>query len=70
MARTFEAKYRGRCADGDCRRPIERGDPVVFVDQALFHDECALDGCAPAPITRSVCPKCFTERSVSGACSC
>lgn len=70
MAQTFEARYRGRCASAACDRPIEQGDQVVFVDQGLFHDECALDAGAPAPLQRPVCPECFTERSVSGACSC
>lgn len=70
MAQTFTAKYRGRCAGQDCQRRIEPGDDAVFVDQELFHDECALDSALPGPAQRPACPECFTERSVSGACSC
>jgi hypothetical protein len=70
MSATFEAKYRSRSSSPVCDRPIRPGDDVVFVDQELFHDECALDDGAPTPISRPVCPECFTERSVSGACSC
>lgn len=70
MPQTFKAKYRGSCASAVCDRAVEKGDQVIFVDQELFHDECALDSAAPAPIQRAVCPECFTEVSVSGACSC
>lgn len=73
MATTFAAKYRGTCADQNCTRPVEPGDDVVFVDQELFHDECALGAStnsALRPITRPVCQTCFTEQSVSGDCAC
>ncbi|MDO4254357.1 MAG: hypothetical protein Q4C81_04305 [Kocuria sp.] len=70
MAQTFAAKYRGPCGSAVCDRRVEPGDQVVFVDQQLFHDECALDSALPAPVRRAVCPECFTEVSVSGACSC
>lgn len=73
MAHTFEAKYRGTCADPSCDRPIDVGDAVVYVDQELFHDGCSLNGASPsvlAPIQREVCQACFTEKSVSGECAC
>lgn len=67
---SFTAKYSARCASGICDRRIEPGDQVVYVDQELFHDECALDAQIPTPATRPVCTECFTEVSVSGVCSC
>lgn len=75
MATTFTAKYRGQCASSLCDRAIAPGDDITRVDQLLMHDECALDPTgagdgSPAPITRKVCQDCFTEVSISGACSC
>ncbi|WP_295851255.1 hypothetical protein [uncultured Microbacterium sp.] len=65
---TFTAKYSGRCA-ADCGDPIAPGDAVEYVDDQLVHE-----GCLPAPVVerapRPVCPECFTETAVNGACSC
>lgn len=67
---TFIAKYGGVCASSVCDRRVTPGDAVVFVDQELFHDECATDTVLPEPVKRRVCPECFTEVSVAGTCSC
>jgi hypothetical protein len=70
---SFSARFAGRCASVSCTRPIQVDDAVVYVDQDLMHDECALDGGALssiAPLTRSICDSCFTEVSVSGGCMC
>lgn len=67
---SFPAKFNSACASPRCDRQISAGDIVVFVDQDLYHDECAADTTLPEPIQRHVCTSCFTEVSVSGACSC
>lgn len=67
---SFEARYRGRCASHACDRPIQPGDQIVYIDELLFHDECALDGPAPEPPVRRICDDCFTEVSMNGSCSC
>lgn len=72
MATTFTAKYDGRCAAA-CGRRIESGDDVIYVDEVLVHDECALgpvDGILPEPVKREVCTTCFTEVAVNGSCAC
>ncbi|MEX8058595.1 hypothetical protein [Microbacterium sp. 16-032] len=65
---TFTARYAGRCA-ADCGEQIAPGDEVEFVDDQLVHD-----GCTPTPqaerAPRPVCPDCFTEIALNGACSC
>lgn len=66
---SFTAKYSGRCS-GYCGDPIVPGDAVEYVDGELVHD-----GCTPAAPevereARPVCPNCFTEIALNGACSC
>lgn len=64
---TFEARFPGRC--GGCGNLIHPGDGVEYVDDTLVHG-----GCAPQPDVdrpaRPVCPDCFTEIALNGACSC
>ena len=67
---SFAARYRGRCASPACDRSIDVGDEVVFVDQELRHDECALDEGVPDAPVRRICTTCFTEVSVAGECLC
>jgi len=63
---SFTAKYTGTCA-ADCGYRIREGDQVEYVEDQLMHVDCPD---AIAPITRAVCPECFTETAVNGACSC
>lgn len=63
------AKFPGTCARS-CGRPIRRGDQIAFIDRELFHEACAGEADTPAPLTRSVCPNCFTEVAISGGCMC
>lgn len=65
----FEARYRGACA-GDCGETIKPGDVVAYVDDQLVHEGCEP---APAPVERAprpLCPECFTETALNGACAC
>ncbi|MAM53562.1 hypothetical protein [Microbacterium sp. UBA3394] len=66
---TFPARYPGRCAAADCDDAIDPGDIVEYVDEQLVHE-----GCRPAPTVerapRPVCPECFTETALNGACAC
>lgn len=67
---TFTAKYSGRCA-ADCGHPITPGDTVEYVDGELVHDGCT--PAAAAEVEREahpVCPLCWTEEAVNGACAC
>ena len=61
MSRPFAAAYGGACA-ADCGDRIHPGDPVTYVADELFHEECAGRGPAAAldaPPGR-VCPSCWT----------
>lgn len=66
----FTARYPGKCPA--CSKPIEIGEELVideeYADMAV-HADCAgrPDPTLPA---REVCPRCFIERAVSGACGC
>ena len=62
----FLANFDGRCSE--CPEPIKRGDEVRFVDHVLQHGHCPDH--EPVQVERDVCPACFTERSVTGACAC
>jgi hypothetical protein len=57
MARVFEARYHGRCAD--CDDPIRPGDFVRFRDDddLLIHDDCD-DARPPEPTHPATCPTC------------
>ena len=63
----FPALYPGKCA-ADCGW-INPGDDVEWVDGHLVHVECM-----PEPEVerkpRPVCPECFTEIALNGACQC
>lgn len=67
MSAPFTARYAGPCAG--CEERIFGGDEVWFVDDQLVHV-----GCMPAPERepdpRPVCPTCFMEIALNGACSC
>lgn len=65
---TFTAKYSGRCA-GDCGDSIVPGDAVRYVDGDLVHDDCTPTVEVEREV-RPVCPNCFTEIALNGACSC
>lgn len=72
QARTFEAKFGGRCAAG-CGEPVEPGDEVKWADdgqrERVVHAGCDLVQ-ERALQPGSVCQECWTERSVTGACQC
>ncbi len=54
-ARTFPARFPGRCA-ADCGQRIEPGDDVTYVEDELVHAGC-VDG-APEPRRAPICPAC------------
>ena len=64
----FRARYNGTCA-ADCDHRIHEGDMVQYVDGQLVHHGC-LPAAAPEPEPRPVCPSCFMEIALNGACSC
>lgn len=67
MTYKFAARYPGRCPS--CRESIDIGDDLAMDDEQAVHFDCA--GSRPAAARpREVCPRCFIERSVSGACGC
>ena len=65
--KTFEARYPGRCAAGD---EISVGDILAYdSDRQGIHVECA--DYPDRPKKRGeICPRCFTEKSLTGACAC
>lgn len=70
-SRKFLARYPGRCRS--CSEPIEVDDELLMQDEGAVHFDCAGDrNAAYAKVSkpREVCPRCFTEKSVSGACVC
>lgn len=68
MRPTFQAKYTGRCRA--CGSAIEIGDTVTYDSESgvLVHGLC--EDTEVEPLRRAICPSCFTEVSVSGACMC
>lgn len=70
MSRKFEARYPGRCLA--CNEPIDIGDDLTYDYDQVVHYECAGRAASLATIGRrlEVCPRCFTEKSISGACAC
>lgn len=66
-AKPFEARYPGRCAQGD---RIEQGDGVWYVDGKLQHIECpdTEEAVALTSLVRPTCSRCFLELPVSGVC--
>lgn len=71
-ARTFEAKFNGPCA-ASCGEQIEVGDEARWASdgqrERVIHAGCDLI-VEKRLQAGSVCPRCFTEKSVSGACAC
>ncbi|MGI6878804.1 hypothetical protein [Microbacterium sp. gxy059] len=67
MSATFRARYDGTCA-ADCDQRIDPGDEVTYLDGQLVHVGCEPVDDEPAP--RPVCPICFTETALNGACAC
>lgn len=64
----FPARYDGACAaDGGNR--IHPRDMVQFVEGHLVHVGCIPDE-QPEPYPWPVCPTCFLEIPLNGACSC
>lgn len=63
---SFRAKYNGVCGN-DCGERIHEGDEVEYVEHVLVHVDCAP---APEPEPRPVCPTCFMEIALNGACQC
>ena len=68
--RKFEARYPGRCPA--CGERIDVGDDLVMEDEQAVHFECAGRTGLPDPRgrAREVCPSCFTQKAVNGACAC
>lgn len=65
-SRPFEAQYPGECEE--CGERFPPGTTIrITSGSAAVHDICPDD--EPSP-HREVCPCCFTEQSVSGACAC
>lgn len=67
-ARKFEARYPGRCVA--CEERIEVGEDLVMEDEQAVHFGCAGRASQPARRLTEVCPRCFTEKSLTGACGC
>ena len=64
----FRARFDGVCA-AECPERLHPGDMVQYVDGQLVHHGC-LPAAAPEPEPRPVCPSCFMEIALNGACSC
>jgi hypothetical protein len=62
---TFLARLNSPCAG--CDDPIDPGDIVEYFEDELVHEGCRPQ---PAPAPRPVCPICFMEIALNGACSC
>ncbi|QNJ59307.1 hypothetical protein SEA_MRMIYAGI_94 [Mycobacterium phage MrMiyagi] len=39
-SKSFEAKYPGQCAMASCRKPIHKGEMVLFVNDRIAHERC------------------------------
>lgn len=69
--RKFEARYPGRCPA--CEDAIEVGDDLAYDEDVVVHFVCVgrtATHQAASKKPREVCPRCFTQKSVSGACIC
>lgn len=65
MSRPFEAQYPGTCSA--CDERFEARTLILVSSSGARHDVCP----EPTPmVAREVCPRCFLEQSVSGACGC
>jgi hypothetical protein len=71
-ARTFPARFNGPCA-ADCGEGIEKDEEVKWVNDGqrdrVVHAGCELIQAGKLE-AGTVCQKCWTERSVAGACAC
>lgn len=67
-ARTFPARYAGRCPS--CGTPIGVGDLLRFdEDDQAVHADCSSTVPGTA-VTTEVCSRCRETVAVSGACGC
>lgn len=64
----FPARYDGACA-ADCGNRIHPRDMIQFVEGQLVHVGCIPEE-QPEPEPRPVCPTCFLEIPLNGACQC
>jgi hypothetical protein len=65
---SFPARYDSQCPA--CGERIREGDPVTWAEGFVVHDDCP-EPVDPLAVGRGgMCPSCFTERSVTGECSC
>lgn len=66
----FTARYPGRCPA--CGDPIDIGEDLTWDDDQAVHFTCA--GRPRISViterAREVCPRCFVEKAVNGACAC
>lgn len=67
---TFEAKYPGTCQE--CGGEIEPGDEVVYLEDKLVHADvtCSAQRESTVVVENDICKKCWTTKSVTGACAC
>lgn len=61
----IEAWYDTDC--GDCDTRVKKGQTIQLRDGEWCHAVCPN---VLASLERLVCPTCFTELSLSGACAC
>lgn len=66
MSEVFEAQYPGRCTV--CDEWFEKGTEIRMSPAGARHDRCP-EGFTPLT-PREVCPRCFMEKALSGACEC
>lgn len=67
---TFEARFRSARCPADCGEPIEKGDEVKWAGDHVIHAGCEFVDEESLKPKGSFCPRCWTERSKSGACAC
>jgi hypothetical protein len=69
MARTFEARYPGRCSQ--CKTPFKEGEDIGLVDGIPVCGACAeADDFTTAPRPTEICPQCFQAKAANGLCGC
>lgn len=60
MSAVIEARHPGRCPE--CEETFDVGEQVTKHRDGWGHVQC--------PQPRPVCPECFVERALNGACGC
>lgn len=68
MSNAFPARYDGRC--GACDERIYEGDMIEFSGESatnFMHTDCAA-AAPPERVQQPICPRCYTELPVTGAC--